>query len=191
MLIVCPNVTIRNRLEELKPQGGEASLYRTRDLVPSHLMAQLSRGHVLVTNWHVFEPRTTQVAGQSAKVLRAGREVRIREIIRIGPKTTTARGTRYLTLHDLDIQKAAGLITVLDEQRDRQGHLKSVSVESVRYVESDAKLIERVLGREIGRKGNILVMNDEAHHAYRIRRAEPDQGEDDLFGEEDDSEKFY
>ena len=191
VLVVCPNVTIRNRLEELKPQGGEASLYRTRDLVPSHLMAQLSRGHVLVTNWHVFEPRTTQVAGQSAKVLRAGREVRTREIIRIGPKTTTARGTRYLTLHDLDIQKAAGLITVLDEQRDRQDHLKSVSVESVRYVESDAKLIERVLGREIGRKGNILVMNDEAHHAYRIRRAEPDQGEEDLFGEEDDSEEFY
>ena len=191
VLVVCPNVTIRNRLEELKPQGGEASLYRTRDLVPSHLMAQLARGHVLVTNWHVFEPRTTQVAGQSAKVLRAGREVRTREIIRIGPKTTTARGTRYLTLHDLDVQKATGLVTVLDEQKDRQGHLKSVSVESVRYVESDARLIERVLGREIGGKGNILVMNDEAHHAYRIRRAEPDQGEEDLFGEEDDSEEFY
>ena len=97
VLVVCPNVTIRNRLEELKPQGGEASLYRTRDLVPSHLMAQLARGYVLVTNWHVFEPKTTQVAGQSAKVLRAGREVRTREIIRIGPKTTTVRGTRYLT----------------------------------------------------------------------------------------------
>ena len=73
VLVVCPNVTIRNRLEELKPQGGEASLYRTRDLVPSHLMAQLAGGHVLVTNWHVFEPRTIQVAGQSAKVLRAGK----------------------------------------------------------------------------------------------------------------------
>ena len=191
VLVICPNVTIRNRLEELKPQGGEASLYRTRDLVPSHLMPQLARGHVLVTNWHVFEPRTIQVGGQSAKVVRAGREIRTRETVRIGTKTTTARGTRYLTLNDLDLQKATGLVVVRDEQRDRQGHLKSVSVESVRYVESDARLIERVLGREIGGKGNILVMNDEAHHAYRIRRGESDEGEEDLFGEEDDGEEFY
>jgi type III restriction enzyme len=191
VLIVCPNVTIRNRLEELKPQAGDASLYRTRDLVPSHLMPQLARGRVLVTNWHVFEPKTTQVAGQSAKVVRTGREVRARETIRIGLKTTTARGLRYLTLADLERQAAAGLIAVRDEQRDRQGNLKSVSVESVRYVESDARLIDRVLGREIGGKGNLLVMNDEAHHAYRLRRAEPDEGEEDLFGEIDDSEEFY
>ena len=34
-------------------------------------------------------------------------------------------------------------------------------------------------------------MNDEAHHANRIRRAEPDEGEEDLFGEARDSEEFY
>ncbi len=191
VLVVCPNVTIRNRLEELKPQGGEASLYRTRDLVPSHLMAQLAGGHVLVTNWHVFEPRTIQVAGQSAKVLRAGKKIRTKESIRIGPKSTTVRGMRYLTLSDLDLQQATGLFTVLDEQRDKQGNLKSVSVESVRHVESDAKLIERILGREIGAKGNILVMNDEAHHAYRIRGEAPDEGEEDLFGEENEGKEYY
>ena len=191
VLVVCPNVTIRNRLEELKPQGGEASLYRTRDLVPSHLMPQLARGHVLVTNWHVFEPRTIQVAGQSARVLRSGREIRTKETIRIGAKTTTVRGTRYLTLNDLDLQRTTGLITVLEENQGRQGHLKSVSVESLRYVESDTKLIDRVLGREIGGKGNILVMNDEAHHAYRIRRTEPEEDEEDLFGDEEDGDEFY
>ena len=191
VLVICPNVTIRNRLEELKPQGDEGSLYRTRDLVPVHLMPQLTRGRVLVTNWHILEPRTIQAAGLSAKVLRAGRAIRTRETVRIGPKTTVVRGTRYLTRDDLALQKAAGLLTVLDEQRDRQGNLKSVSIESVRHVESDAKLIERVLGREVGGKGNILVMNDEAHHAYRIRREEPDDGEDDLFGEDEVGEAFY
>ena len=35
VLIVCPNVTIRDRLRELDPEEGEASLYRTRDLVPA------------------------------------------------------------------------------------------------------------------------------------------------------------
>jgi len=34
--------------------------------------------------------------------------------------------------------------------------------------ESDTAIVARVLGREIGAKGNILVLNDEAHHAYRI-----------------------
>ena len=189
-LVVCPNLTIRNRLEELKPQGGEGSLYRTRDLIPSHLMPQLARGHVLVTNWHVFEPRTIQVARQSAKVLRAGRQIRTQETIRIGPKTTMVRGVRFLTPADLELQTATGMVTVLDEQKDRHGKLKSVSVESDRYVESDTKLIERILGREIGGKGNILVMNDEAHHAYRIRREEPDDGEEELF-DDDDGEAFY
>ena len=191
VLVVCPNVTIRNRLEELKPQGGEASLYRTRDLVPPHLMSQMARGSVLVMNWHAFEPKSTQVAGQSARVIRAGRQVRTRETIRIGTKTTTIRGSRYLTLEDLERQVATGLITILNEQRERQGNLKSVSVESVRYVESDSKLIERVLGRQVGGKGNILLMNDEAHHAYRIRHAEPDEGEEDLFGETESSEEFF
>ena len=32
-VVVCPNVTIRNRLNELYPERGEASIYRTRDLV--------------------------------------------------------------------------------------------------------------------------------------------------------------
>ena len=38
VLVVCPNVTIRSRLAELDPENGEASIYRTRDLVPPNLM---------------------------------------------------------------------------------------------------------------------------------------------------------
>ncbi len=191
VLVVCPNVTIRNRLQELDPAHGEASLYRTRDLVPGHLMAELTNGRVLVTNWHVFEPQAIQPGGVSAKVSKAGVPVRLRETITIGPKTTTARGKRYLTPQELDRQVAAGLLTVLDEERDKQGNLKKVFVESVKYVESDTALVNRVLGREVGGKQNILVFNDEAHHAYRIRKPEPDESEEDLFGEEEDTEEFF
>jgi type III restriction enzyme len=38
VLAVCPNVTIRDRLRELDPELGDASLYRTRDLVPEDMM---------------------------------------------------------------------------------------------------------------------------------------------------------
>lgn len=191
VLIVCPNVTIRDRLRELKPEEGEASLYRTRDLVPSHLMPLLAQGRVLVTNWHVFEPHAIQTGGVSAKVTKAGVAVRTKETITIGSKTTTARGTRYLTQDDLERQIAAGLLTVLEEHRDKQGDLQKVTVESVRYVESDTSLVNRVLGREVGGKQNILVMNDEAHHAYRIKHEEQDEEEEDLFGEEEQADVFF
>ena len=45
-----------------------------------------------------------------------------------------------------------------------------MQIEAVRYVESDQAWSRRVLGQEIGNKQNILVFNDEAHHAYRIKR---------------------
>jgi len=185
VLAVCPNVTIRDRLQELDPAKGDASLYRTRDLVPPHLMADLIKGKVLMTNWHVFEPQGIQVGGVSAKVSKAGVPVRIKETITIGMKTTTARGKRYLTSDELDRQVAAGLISILSEDRDKQGNLKKVSVESAKYVESDTAMVNRVLGKEIGGKQNILVFNDEAHHAYRIRKVEPDEDE------EEDSEEFF
>ncbi|MBI3107533.1 MAG: DEAD/DEAH box helicase family protein [Candidatus Rokubacteria bacterium] len=145
VLVICPNVTIRSRLGELDPQGGDASLYRTRDLVPPHLMADLTQGRVLMTNWHVFEPQAM----------------------------------------------TAGLLAVLEENRDRQGNLRRVRVEAVRYVESDTALVNRVIGREVGGKQNILVFNDEAHHAYRIRREEPNGETDGLFGEAEDEDEFY
>ena len=180
VLVVCPNVTIRDRLNELKPQLGDASVYRTRDIVPKDLMSILTQGRVLVTNWHVFSPQVVQQGGVSAKVIKSGiKETKIETII-IGPKKTSARGHRYLTPSELNRQIAAGLLTVLKEERDKSGALKRVKVESVRYVKSDTALIGDVLGRDLGKKENLLVMNDEAHHAYRIRRPEPDEEQEEI-----------
>ncbi len=191
VLVVCPNVTIRSRLAELDPAAGPASIYITRDLVPPDMRSDLTRGRVLVTNWHVFELRSIQTGGTSAKVNKAGVPLRIRERITIGPKTTTARGSRYLTQADFDHQVAAGLLTVLEEEFDKHGTVRKVFVESVRYVESDTAQINRVLSREVGGKQNILVMNDEAHHAYRIRREEPDEDQGELFGDDETADEFF
>lgn len=192
VLVLCPNVTIRNRLRELDPALGEASLYRTRDLVAPHLMPDLTRGRVLVTNWHVFEPQTIQVAGARARVLRAGVPVRTETTLTIGQAAATAHGRRVLTHEEFERQVAAGLLKVTGEERDKQGNLKRVRVESLQYVESDAALVSRVLGREVGGKQNILVFNDEAHHAYRISRAEPEEAEEDNIAEaEEEREQFF
>jgi type III restriction enzyme len=191
VLVVCPNVTIRERLRELDPQNGEASLYSTRDLVPPEMRPDLTRGRVLVTNWHVFEPRSMQTGGVSARVSKAGVAVHTRENIVIGPKTTVARDRRYLTPEDYERQVAAGILTIIEEQRDKRGAVQKAVVESVRYIESDTSLVNRVLGHEVGGKQNILVMNDEAHHAYRIKRVEVGEDEEDLFGEKEQAEEFF
>lgn len=195
VLVVCPNVTIRNRLAELDPSHGEASLYRSRDLVPERLMSQLSQGKVLVTNWHAFALRDPNADGVSARVRKVGVEVKSQETIRIGDKSTTARGSRYLTEADFNRQRDLGLIEVLKEERDEQGNLTAAKVLVTRYVESDAAWSNRVLGQEIGGKQNLLVFNDEAHHAYRIRRSEisdlgleiadPEEQEDDEYEREE------
>lgn len=191
VLVICPNVTIRNRLQELNAAQGEGSLYRKRDLVPPHMMSDLSKGRVMVTNWHVFEPQAVQVGGTSARVAKAGVPVKIRETITIGPKSTTARGKRYLTEAELERQLAAGLLNVVSEGREKDGGPRKITVESVKYVESDASVVNRVLGREVGSKQNILVFNDEAHHAYRIRRIEEEEGETEALGEEEEVEEFF
>ena len=162
VLVVCPNVTIRDRLAELDPRRGEASIYRTRDLVPRALMPQLAQGRVLTTNWHVFEPRSTQSGN---KVTKAGQRVAVRETVAIGDKTTTARGRRYMTERDLRHKHALGLLRIVSEETDEAGNLKKAEILAEKYVESDAAVVRRVLDADLGARRNVLVFNDEAHHA--------------------------
>lgn len=187
VLIVCPNVTIRSRLGELDPTQGEASLYATRDLVPPAMRPDLRRGRVIITNWHVFEPQIPE-GSNGARVVRAGVPETRTEWVVIGSKTTTARGSRYFTPDSYAAAVAARELDVVREDRADDGTVRKALVRSVRWIESDSALVNRVFGRGGGQ--NILVINDESHHAYRIpRRVEQedeDQGDLDLDEEEDE-----
>ncbi len=174
VLVVCPNVTIRERLREINPDQGEASLYRTRDLIPVHLMPQLAQGKVIVTNWHVLEPQTPLKHRDGGRVVKAGVLVRTTETIRIGPKNETKRGTRWLTRETMRQQLINGLVEVVEGDIEKDG---AVKVRSMRHLESDTSLVNRVL-HGLGGKQNILVFNDEAHHAYRVKVDRPDDWED-------------
>ena len=175
VLVVCPNVTIRSRLGEIDPEQGEASLYRTRDLVPAALMPQLRQGRVLLMNWHVFE---LQDLARSARVEKRGERYDARETIKIGSKSKTARGSRILSLQDYELQRSTGQLDVVKENQEG-GELKSVEIKVQRYRESETAWIRRLFEKEIGGKQNILVLNDEAHHAYRIRPDEDINDDDD------------
>jgi type III restriction enzyme len=59
-LIVCPNLTIKDRLNVLRP--GDAQNYFDKfDLVPSALRPDLAKGRVLVSNWHLFNPQAEDI----------------------------------------------------------------------------------------------------------------------------------
>lgn len=138
VLIVCPNVTIRERLKELDPRLGQQSLYVTRELIPIYRLNELRRGTVLVTNWHrLAKKEINSVNGITSKVVKTG-------------------------------------VAVSSSKRNKSGNVAS----AIKYVESDLAWFQRVtreFGSEKIKKSGLLVFNDEAHHAYRLRDRSDDQ----------------
>lgn len=102
VLVVCPNLTVKERLQVLNPAHPK-NYYEAFELVPRPLLGNLRQGKFLITNWNAFLPVD---------------DSRKKSVLQRGP-------------------------------------------------ESDRAFCNRVLGKELGNKENILVVNDEAHHAYR------------------------
>lgn len=73
-LIVCPNLTIKERLQVLRPETA-GNYYEQFDLVPSALRPLLQQGKVLITNWHLFAPESEHAeGGKSYAVVNKGAE---------------------------------------------------------------------------------------------------------------------
>ncbi len=108
ILIVTPNLTVKQRDEVLKPSHPQ-NIYGALDLVPHSLLEALGKGRYFITNWHKFLPEDEPEPGERVE----------------GYRSVVRRGK-----------------------------------------ESDRAFANRVL-KDLTPKGNILVFNDEAHHAYR------------------------
>ena len=72
-LVVCPNLTIRERLSVLRP-GDPGNYYEQFDVVPSSMRPELAKGKVLVTNWHRFNPEAETISVGGVPVGRLGEE---------------------------------------------------------------------------------------------------------------------
>ncbi len=73
VLVVCPNLTIRERLSVLRP-GDPGNYYEKFDIVPSSLRPELAKGKVLVTNWHVLSPESDVITVGGVPVGKLGDE---------------------------------------------------------------------------------------------------------------------
>lgn len=74
VLVVCPNLTIHERLQVLRADR-EDNYYQTFDLVPASLMPELRKGKLMIVNWHKFAPESPHVeSGKSYAVVDKGEE---------------------------------------------------------------------------------------------------------------------
>jgi type III restriction enzyme len=121
VLICCPNLTVKERLEVLKPDTEGENYYTAFNMVPNHMLGLMSKGKVLVTNWHVFQPESPHAEG----------------------------GERYAVVNKGE--------------------------------EGDDAFSRRVL-KELYGQGEIMVLNDEAHHAYRPKQVKVTAGEGEVLG---------
>ncbi|MGH7483872.1 MAG: BPTD_3080 family restriction endonuclease [Longimicrobiales bacterium] len=62
VLVVCPNLTVKERLQVLRPERAN-NYYEQFDLVPSSLLIELRKGRVRIENWHRFLPESPHAEG--------------------------------------------------------------------------------------------------------------------------------
>jgi type III restriction enzyme len=72
-LVVCPNLTIKERLSVLRP-GDPNNYFDKFDIVPTSLRPELPKGKVLVTNWHWLSPEEEVQNVGGVPILRLGAE---------------------------------------------------------------------------------------------------------------------
>jgi len=70
VLLVCPNLTIRERLQVLLPWR-PGNYYEKFDLVPRRMTERLQQGRFQITNWHLFQPKDDS---RSKSVVQRGME---------------------------------------------------------------------------------------------------------------------
>ena len=70
-LIVCPGITIRDRLRVLNPNDPE-SYYRHRELVPNDMLGDIERAKIKLTNYHAFKLRERVELAKTSRALLQG-----------------------------------------------------------------------------------------------------------------------
>lgn len=84
VLICCPNLTVKERLQVLRPDRQD-NYYAAFDLVPVKYRPLLQKGKVLITNWHAFAPESEHKEGD-----------RTYAVVNKGPETPAVFARRVL-----------------------------------------------------------------------------------------------
>ncbi|NDK17112.1 MAG: DEAD/DEAH box helicase family protein, partial [Armatimonadetes bacterium] len=89
VLICCPNLTVKERLQVLRPDMA-GNYYEEFDLVPVKYRPLMQHGKVLITNWHVMNTESEHKEGDASY-----------KVVNKGPETAEDFARRVLAeLHD-------------------------------------------------------------------------------------------
>lgn len=98
ILVCAPNLTVKKRLQVLRPEDPD-NYYDLFDLVPAKFRQSMSMGRVLITNWHVFAPKSEHSeGGKSYAVVNKGEETA--DAFTIGRLGELAQRLPILVLND-------------------------------------------------------------------------------------------
>ena len=71
-LIVSPGITIRDRLRVLQPNDPD-SYYKSREIVPADMLADVNKAKIVITNYHAFQLREQMDTNKVGRSLLQGR----------------------------------------------------------------------------------------------------------------------
>jgi type III restriction enzyme len=114
VLLLCPNLTIRERLQVLLPWN-KSNYYDKFDLVPRSLVEKLHQGKYLITNWHLFQPQD---------------DSRSRSVVQRGPESDRAFCNRVLK----ELGSKQNILVINDEAHHAYRPAQPLSPEEIRQL---------------------------------------------------------
>ncbi len=104
-LVVTPGITIRDRLRVLQPNDPD-SYYRSREVVPADMLADLDRARIIITNYHTLKLRETLPLSKGGRALLQGR----------GPDLATVESEGQMLQRVIPEMMGLGRIVVLNDE---------------------------------------------------------------------------
>jgi len=119
VLLVCPNLTIRERLQVLLPWHPK-NYYEQFDLVPRSLMERLHQGRYQITNWHLFQPRD---------------DSRSKSVVQRGPESDRAFCNRVLK----NLRNKQNILVINDEAHHAYRPAQPLSTEELKQLPKEER----------------------------------------------------
>lgn len=119
VLLVCPNLTIRERLQVLLPWHPK-NYYERFDLVPPGLLEPLQQGKIQTLNWHLFQPKD---------------DSRSKSVVQRGPESDAAFCRRVLK----ELGSKNNILVINDEAHHAYRPAQPLSPEELRRLPAEER----------------------------------------------------
>jgi type III restriction enzyme len=135
VLVMAPNLTVRERLSVLRPDNPTGNYYDEFDMVPSTLRPLMNQGKVVVLNWHKLAKESPHAEGGSTyQVVDKGEESPEAFAVRVLKDLSAQPGDQLMVLNDeahhayrpkIDDVKAA------DKKKEKSVEVEKVSTDDL------------------------------------------------------------